>query len=96
MKPSIALTLHRSSIRAAAERFRLDNPRVFGSALLGKDTETSDLDILVDPRPGTTLFDIGGYQEELECLLGVRVDVLTPGGLPPKWRDVIVRDAKPI
>ena len=72
------------------------NPRVFGSALHGADEEGSDLDILVDALPGTTLFDLGGLQEELEALLGVRVDLLTPGDLPPKVRERVLAAAKPI
>jgi hypothetical protein len=39
----------------------------------GRDTETSDLDVLVDPIPGTTLLDLGGLQVKLEELLGVQV-----------------------
>jgi uncharacterized protein len=50
--------------------------------LHGHDTETSDLDVLVDPIPGTTLLDLRGQQVLLEDLLGVQVDLLTPGDLP--------------
>jgi uncharacterized protein len=49
---------------------RASNPRVFGSVLRGGDTESSDLDILVDPLPGATLFDLGGFQIALQELLG--------------------------
>jgi uncharacterized protein len=96
VKPSVALNLHREAVREAVARFRSANPRVFGSALYGADDERSDLDILVDALPGTTLFDLGGLQEELEALLGVRVDLLTPGDLPPKVRERVLAAAKPI
>lgn len=96
MKPSEALNAHRDEIRQLVERHRLLNARVFGSALHGKDTDGSDLDILVDPLPGTTLFDLGGLQVDLEERLGVPVEVLTPGDLPPKFRDHVLREAKPI
>ena len=95
MKPSVALNLHREAVREAVARFRSANPRVFGSALHGADEEGSDLDILVDALPGATLFDLGELHAELEELLGVRVDLLTPGDLPPKVRER-VRAAKPI
>jgi uncharacterized protein len=62
MRPSLALSSHRVDVRNAAVRFHTANPRVFGSVLNGLDTEQSDLDILVDPLPGTTLFDLGGYR----------------------------------
>jgi uncharacterized protein len=96
MRPSIALSTHRTDVRDAALRFHTANPRVFGSALSGHDTEQSDLDILVDPLPGTTLFDLGVLQVELERILGVHVDVLTPADLPAKFRAQVVANALPI
>jgi len=44
--------------------------------------------------PGATLFDLGGLQVELEELLGVPVDLLTPGDLPPKFRDQVLAEAR--
>ena len=96
MKPSLALASHRDAVRHAAQRFHTANPRIFGSALHGADTENSDLDLLVDPLPGTTLFDLGGLQEELERLLGIRVDVQTPGDLPEKFRARVLAEARPV
>jgi len=96
MKPSTALSSHREAVRQAAERFRTANPRVFGSVVHGNDSDNSDLDLLVDPLPGTTLFDLGGLQVELEALLGVSVDLLTPGDLPIKFRDRVLLEARPV
>ena len=96
MKPSIAIQTHQAAVREAASRFRTANPRVFGSVAHGTDQEGSDLDLLVDALPGATLFDLGGLQVELEELLGVSVDVLTPGDLPVKFRDQILSEARPI
>jgi len=96
MRPSQALSQHRDAVCQAAARYRVANPRVFGSALHGHDVEGSDLDLLVDPLPGTTLFDLGGLQDELQTLLGVSVDVLTPKDLPPKFRDAVVQEARPL
>lgn len=69
---------------------------MFGSALHGDDIDGSDLDLLVYPLPDTTLFDLGGLQDELQTLLGVSVDVLTPKDLPPKFRDAVVQEARPL
>ncbi len=96
MKPSEALQSHRAAIVAATVRFRTTNPRVFGSVLHGQDTDNSDLDLLVDPLPGTTLFDLGGLQVELEDMLGLRVDLLTPGDLPIKFRQTVLLQAQPL
>jgi uncharacterized protein len=96
VKPSQALALHRREIRELVEHNRARNPRIFGSVLHGHDTETSDLDVLVDPIPGTTLLDLGGLQVLLEELLGVQVDLLTPGDLPRRARDRVLSEAIPI
>lgn len=96
MRPSVALDMKRNAVREAARRFRTANPRVFGSALLGTDRDGSDLDLLVDAMPGATLFDLGGLQDELQELLGVQVDLLTPADLPAKFRDKVLAEAQPV
>ena len=96
MRPSKALHLHRDEVRRLVEQRRARNPRVFGSVLHGRDSEDSDLDILVDPQPGATLFDLGGLQVALEDLLGIRVDLLTPGDLPQGLREKVLREALPV
>lgn len=88
--------LSRLTSSEAASRFRTANPRAFGSVLLGTDQDGSDLDLLVDALPGATLFDLGGLQVELESLLGIHVDLLTPADLPPKFRAKVLAEAKPI
>lgn len=96
MRPSVVLDMKRSAVREAASRFRAANPRVFGSVLHGTDRDGSDLDLLVDALPGATLFDLGCLQDELETLLGVRVDLLTPADLPPKVRAKVLAEAQPV
>jgi uncharacterized protein len=96
MRPSEALKLRRNAAREAARRFRAHNLRVFGSVVHGDDHEGSDIDLLVDTLPGATLFDLGGMQIELEELLGVPVDLLTPGDLPEKLRAKILAEAQPV
>ena len=96
MKPSIALNTHRAAIRALVTQHRATNPRVFGSAARDEDGEDSDLDLLVDALPGTTLFDLGDLHYELEKLLGIRVDLRTPGDLSIQFRQKVVTDARPV
>ena len=96
MRPSIQFQQKRQDIRRIASRFPVANPRVFGSVLHGDDAEGSDLDLLVDPLPQTTLFDLGGLQVALEDLLGVPVDLLTPGDLPSKFRGAVLAEAQPV
>ena len=93
MRPSIALQTHREEIRAIALRHRVLSVRVFGSVLHGKDTEDSDLDLLVEPTSETTLMDIAKIQVEVAKLLNVSVDVLTPNALPDKFRAQVLTEA---
>lgn len=93
MRPSLALQQNRTAIRTVVERHRACNARVFGSVLHGNDHEGSDLDILIDPTPNTTLMDVARIQVELENLLGVSVDVLTPKALPEKFRNFVLAEA---
>ena len=97
MKPSVALAAHREEVRAIVLAHRAAvNARVFGSVLHGSDTGDSDLDILVDTTQDTTLFDLGAIRYKLRNLLGVPVDVLTPGALPEKFRQTVISEARPV
>lgn len=96
MKPSNALESHREAIKRIVAAHRAQNARVFGSVIHGEDTEDSDLDILIDPTSETTLMDVAAIQVELEELLGVSVDVLTPRALPEKFRNRVIAEAMPV
>lgn len=96
MKPSIALDLHRSEIRAIIKRHHTTNARVFGSVMQGTDREGSDLDLLVEPTTSTTLMDLGRIRAELLQLLDVNVDVLTPKSLPDSFREIVLSNAQPV
>lgn len=92
MRASVALDMKRSAV----SRFPTANPWIFGSVLHGTDRDGSDLDLLVDPLPGATLLDLGDLQDTLKSLLGVNVDLLTPGDLPPKFRAKALAEAQPV
>ena len=96
MRPSVALAEHRVAIRAIVASHRAKNARVFGSVLSGTDMDNSDLDILIDSTPQTTLLDIGAIRHELLNLLGVPVDVVTPNALPDSFRANVLATAQPI
>jgi hypothetical protein len=96
MRPSEALRLHREEIRRIVESRCATNPRIFGSVLSGEDDDASDLDILVDTTPETSIFDIGEIRYQLRVLLGVPVDVLTPNSLHARLRDQVLSEATPV
>ncbi len=96
MRPSQALESNRAAIRDIAARHRVRGVSVFGSVVHGTDIDGSDLDFLVEPTEQTTLLDIGKIQFELRGLLGIDVDVLTPGALPETMREKVLAEAQPV
>ena len=97
MRPSIALSRHRETVRALLTRHGLRNARVFGSVVRGEDGEDSDLDLLVDPTPdATTFFDIVASQTEIQALLGVAVDIRTLADINERFRNRVISEAKPL
>ncbi|MFI0400855.1 MAG: nucleotidyltransferase family protein [Thiolinea sp.] len=93
MRPSELLDTYREFIRQTVIAHHALAPRIFGSVLTGSDTESSDLDILVEPTPETSLLDLAKIECALRQKLGVKVDVLTPDFLPPHSRDEVLRTA---
>ncbi len=94
MRPSDILSKHRDAVLAIAVRHGVDNVRVFGSIVRGEDTDTSDVDLLVDPSDKTSLMDLAGIEIEAEDLTGLVFDVCTPNSLSPRFRDHIVKTAR--
>jgi len=96
MRPSEVFEQNRALIREVTSHYRVANPRIFGSVLHGNDKDGSDIDIVVDILPGTTLFDLTGLQAELEEALGVPVDLVTSTGLHRFIRDKVLAEAQPL
>ncbi|HEY4514588.1 MAG TPA: nucleotidyltransferase family protein [Candidatus Paceibacterota bacterium] len=66
---------------------------LFGSYARGDQTSESDVDILIEPPEGMTLFDMAGLVNDLEDVLGLRVDLLTYGAMHPRLEPYISKDA---
>jgi uncharacterized protein len=96
MRPSEVLPRHRDAIRRMVLDSGMANPRLFGSIVHGDDGEDSDLDLLVDPSPETSLLDLAKLQIELEAAVGIKVDVRTPKFLPETFRDKVLAEAIPV
>ena len=94
MKPSEALAAHRDRLLAIAAGHGASNLRVFGSVAKGADKEGSDIDLLVDLREGTSLFDLVGMQQDFEDVLGMKVDLLTEPELHPELRQRVLAEAR--
>jgi predicted nucleotidyltransferase len=96
MRPSEVLPKHRDAIRRMVMKAGMANPRLFGSVIHGDDDDGSDLDLLVDPTPETSLLDIAKLQIELEAAVGIKVDLRTPKFLPISFREKVLAEAVPV
>ena len=84
------LRRRRTEIMGVARKRRAHRIAVFGSVARGEAGPDSDLDLLVDFEPGTSLLDHVGLFQDLEELLGVGVDVVARSAL--KVRDEHIRN----
>jgi predicted nucleotidyltransferase len=86
----------RAEILAIAAKHGASNVRVFGSAVRGEDTPTSDVDILIDMGDDCGLFDLVALQQDVEALLGKKTDVLTEDSISKYLKHRILAEAKPV
>lgn len=87
------LRRHRRAVIEIAARRGAHNLRVFGSVARGEDTDTSDVDLLVDLDDGVGLVSLAGLQRELTELLSADVDVIPAATLKPGIRDEVLAEA---
>jgi len=84
----------RDEILALADRFGMENIRIFGSVARREEHEKSDIDFLVKFPPGAGLLSHAAFKRELSELLGR--DVASENGLKEKIRLVVLREALPL
>ena len=93
------MTLHNlldekhDDILMLAERHGAYNVRVFGSVARGDARPDSNIDFLVEFRPGYGLIDRIALMQELQDLLGRHVDVVRERSLRDRIRENVLKDA---
>lgn len=90
------LVKHREAVHAILARHGVTDPEIFGSAARGDDRQGSDVDLLVNFAPGTSIIDIIGIQHELEDLLGVPVDLVPRDSIKERVRARATEDLLPL
>jgi len=90
------LRQRRRQVLATAEKYGASNVRVFGSVARGQDTLESDVDILVDLSPRSSLVTLGRLERELSEVLGAPVDVVPADDLRPAVRAEAEQEAIPL
>ena len=86
----------RKEILKIAHQYGAYNLRIFGSVARGEERQDSDVDFLVDMESDLNLLDRIGLMQDLEDLLGRKVDVATVKVLRDFCRDSILKDAVPL
>ena len=93
MKVNNLVAEKREKILKIAQKYGARNVRLFGSAARGRTSISSDVDFLVEMEPGSSLLDIVAIKQDLEDLLGCKVDVVTENALSPYIRAEVLREA---
>lgn len=78
--------------REIFETYKIKRLGIFGSYLSGKNKNTSDIDILVEFNETTDLFEFVHLINELQKLLKIKVDLVTPGALKPYMKEKILKE----
>ncbi|MEC4806408.1 MAG: nucleotidyltransferase family protein [Jaaginema sp. PMC 1079.18] len=74
------------------QQYRVTELGVFGSYTQNQQTQTSDVDILIDYEQAPTLFQLVELRDYLAGVMGVKVDVVTKNGLKPRIRERVLSE----
>lgn len=98
VKPRDLLDRHRSEVNDLLHRRGVKDLKVIGSVARGEDDEGSDIDLLAEFPPGTTLLDLMELEQEIEAIVGTDVDLISIRGLDPERPEqrAILEEAIPL
>jgi len=82
--------------RPILRRYGVRRASVFGSYARGQEGPESDLDLLVELPPGSSLLDLVGLEQDLTAELGIKVEATTYGSLHPLMCDRVLADERTI
>lgn len=90
------LQVKREEILKIAAKYGASNVRIFGSVARGESTANSDVDFLMDIQAGRSLLNRIALIQDLEDLLGRKVDVAKPEILHECIREQVLKEAIPL
>lgn len=74
------------------EQYRVTELGIFGSYARGEQTQTSDVDVLIDYDQAPTLFKLVELRDYLAEVIEMKVDVVTKNGLKPRIRERVLSE----
>lgn len=96
MSVNIKLKGNREGILRIAKENGIKNLKLFGSVARSEDGEESDIDLLVSFEEGRSLFDLIRFKQEMEEIMGIKVDVLTENAIHHSIKKKILNEAIPL
>ena len=70
------ISRYKEQIYRIAAKHHITRVYVFGSVARGESEETNDVDFLIEMEEGASALGIGGFQYEVQQLLGIKIDVI--------------------
>lgn len=86
----------REAIKRITGKYGITRVRLFGSLARGEGNQKSDIDLLVELPPKTSLFTFVAIKLDLEDFLGRPVDLVTEKAISPYIREQVLREAIPL
>jgi predicted nucleotidyltransferase/DNA-binding CsgD family transcriptional regulator len=80
-RPDVLLEAAGPVLKSLAREHGYDRLAVFGSIARGSAQHDSDIDLIVDPPPGTSSFGFVLFKAVLEQTIGREIDLVSYGGL---------------
>ncbi|MDJ0647581.1 MAG: nucleotidyltransferase family protein [Xenococcaceae cyanobacterium MO_188.B19] len=74
------------------DNYRITEVGIFGSYARGKETESSDVDVIVDYQKPPTLIMLVELKEYLSSLVNMKVDIVTKKGLKPRIKEKVLSE----
>lgn len=74
------------------QNYQISGLGLFGSYARDSQTESSDVDVLVDYEKAPSLFKLLELRDYLSDLLGMKVDIVTRNGLKPRIRERVLAE----
>jgi predicted nucleotidyltransferase len=85
----------KSQIKPILKKYGIKKAGIFGSSAR-RDAEVNDLDLLVKIERKMSLLEFIGIQQDLEDVLGIKVDLVEYEAIKPALKDEILRDEEPV